>query len=204
MQAIRRMIAPIIDDKYPMSRLTKHTADTAPQASKPFVNQSLAANGFLPNLIATLANSPAAIETYFAVGTINGRSGLSFAEREAVQITAAAVHGCGFCVAGHTAVARNKVKLDASVVDALRAQRTVPDARLEAVANFARAVIVRRGAVADNDYEAFRAAGFSEEQALDVVLGVSLATLCNFANNLARNELNPELAPHAWQPASST
>jgi hypothetical protein len=31
-----------------------------------------------------------------------------------------------------------------------------------------------------------------------VVLGVSLATLCNFANNLGQAELNPEYLPYAW------
>ena len=35
---------------------------------------------------------------------------------------------------------------------------------------------------------------------LEVVLGVSLATLCNFANNLGPPALNPQLAQYAWQP----
>jgi hypothetical protein len=33
-------------------------------------------------------------------------------------------------------------------------------------------------------------------------LGVSLATLCNFANNLARNELNPQLEAYRWEPTA--
>jgi alkylhydroperoxidase family enzyme len=44
----------------------------------------------------------------------------------------------------------------------------------------------------------FREAGFTDANALEVVLGVSLATLCNFANNLGRSELNPEYLPYAW------
>ena len=35
------------------------------------------------------------------------------------------------------------------------------------------------------------------EQVLEVLLGVSLATLCNFANNLAGSAINPELLPFA-------
>ena len=34
-------------------------------------------------------------------------------------------------------------------------------------------------------------------EALDVVLGVSLASLCNYANNLANTPINPELQPYA-------
>ena len=32
----------------------------------------------------------------------------------------------------------------------------------------------------------------------EVILGVSLATLCNFANVFARTPLNPELARYSW------
>ena len=183
-----------------MSRLPLQTVDTAPAASVPFLEKSLRNNGFLPNLVASLANAPVALETYLTVAEINGRAGLTLAEREAVQITAAAIHGCSFCVAGHTAVALKKAQLAPAVVEALRANAPIADARLDAVAAFTRAVIANRGAVADRELEAFRAAGFSDANALEVVLGVSLATLCNFANNLARNELNPELAAYQWEP----
>ncbi len=43
----------------------------------------------------------------------------------------------------------------------------------------------------------FLEAGYTHENALDVVLGVSLATLCNYANNLANTPINPELQPYA-------
>lgn len=182
-----------------MSRLPLHTIESAPEASRPYLERSQAANGFLPNLVASLANAPVALETYLTVGEINARSGLTLAERETVQITAAAIHGCGFCVAGHTAVALKKAQLPESVVHALRDGRTSGDSRLDAVAALAREVVATRGAVSDAALGAFRAAGFSDANALEVVLGVSLATLCNFANNLAQNELNPQLAAYRWE-----
>ena len=183
-----------------MSRLHAHTIDSAPEASRPYLQRAQAASGYLPNLLASLANAPTALEAYLTVGEINGRSGLSLAERETVQITAAGIHGCGFCVAGHTAIALKKAQLEPQLVESLRAQQPLSDPHLEAVAVFARAVIATRGAVADEALAAFRAAGFSDANALEVVLGVSLATLCNFANNLAQNELNPELVAYRWAP----
>lgn len=183
-----------------MSRLPLHTLESAPEASRPYLERAQAANGFLPNLVASLANAPTALETYLTVAEINGRSGLTLAERETVQITAAGIHGCGFCVAGHTAVALKKAQLDPQLVEAIREQQQpLPDPRLDAVAIFTRAVIATRGAVPDDALAAFRAAGFSDANVLEVVLGVSLATLCNFANNLAQNELNPQLAAYRWE-----
>ena len=161
---------------FAMSRLPLLDTTTAPEASQPFVQKALANNGFLPNLIGVLAHAPAALETYLTVGGINAKASLGLPEREVVQLTAAKVHGCDFCL-----------------------QQGLPtgDARLDAVQTFTQAVIATRGAVSDEALAAFKAAGFGDQQALEVVLGVSLATLCNFANNLAKPAINPELQPFA-------
>ena len=182
-----------------MSRLTLHTPQSAPEAAKPFLENAQKNSGFIPNLLAVLANAPAALEAYVTVSVLNGKAELSLAEREVVQLIAATTHGCDFCVAGHTSVAVNKAKLPDEVVSALREQATVPEAKLEALATFAREVIATRGNVSDAIYSAFKAAGYSEGHALEVILGVSLATLCNFANVFADTPLNPELAKYRWR-----
>ena len=181
-----------------MARLPLRTIDDAPAASKELLISAEKRNGFLPNLLRILANAPVALETYLTVSGLNARASLSVAEREVVQITAAATHGCGFCVAGHTVAAYKQAGLDQGTVEALRNLAHVPNERLEAVARFTKAVIATRGRVAAAELDAFKAAGFDDQAALEVVLGVSLATLCNFANNLGRPSLNPELAQYAW------
>ncbi len=178
-----------------MTRLTLHTAHTAPEASRPLLEQSIRNNGYLPNLIGVLANAPLALETYVTVGGINARASLTLAEREVVQITAAQLHGCDFCVAGHSAIALKKAGLDTATVIALQQGLDTAQERLDAVRVFATHVIERRGHVDDADLQTFLDSGFTQEQALEVVLGVSLATLCNFANSLAQSPVNKELEP---------
>ena len=186
-----------------MSRLPLRSIDDAPEEAKARLEAAEKNNGFLPNLVRVLANAPVALETYQTVSAINGRASLTLPEREAVQITAAATHGCGFCVAGHTAIADKKAGLDPDVISALRGGAQVPDARLDAVARFTGEVIASRGAVSDEALAAFKAAGYDDQAALEVVLGVSLATLCNFANNLGQPPLNPQLAAYAWEAAGN-
>ncbi len=99
-----------------------------------------------------LANAPAALETYLTVSGLNAKASLGLPEREVVQLVAATTHGCDFCVAGHTAVARNKARLPEPVIEALRARGEPPDARYEALADFTRAVIASRGAVTDEQF----------------------------------------------------
>lgn len=180
-----------------MSRLTIHTLETAPEASRDRVDAAQKANGFLPNLIGVLANAPIAIEAYQVVGAINGRSSLNPTEREVVQITAATLNDCGFCVAGHTKLSLKKIRIPEAVVEALRNVAAIDDPKLNALAQFSIAVIQKKGQVSDDELAAFRAAGYNDQQALEVVLGVSLATLCNYANSLAQTPINPELQDFA-------
>jgi uncharacterized peroxidase-related enzyme len=181
-----------------MSRLPLRTIADAPDTAKAALTGAETTNGYLPNLLRILANAPVALEAYLTVSGINARGSLSLAEREAVQITAAAVHGCGFCLAGHTAVAEKKARLDQSVIGALRNRQTAPEPKLNAVARFTEAVIAARGAISDEKLAEFKEAGFDDQAALEVVLGVSLATLCNFANNLGQPPLNEQLEPYRW------
>lgn len=180
-----------------MSRLVIHSVNTAPEAARERVEAAQKANGFLPNLIGVLANAPTALETYQVVGGINARTSLSPAEREVVQITAATLNDCGFCVAGHTKLSLQKLKMDEVLVEALREGGHIADPKLNALAVFSAAVLQNKGHVSDDELAAFHAAGYTDQHALEVVLGLSLATLCNYANSLARTPINPELQPFA-------
>ncbi len=182
-----------------MARLTVHTVETAPEAAKPRVEAALKNNGFLPNLIGVLANSPEALAFYQEVGKLNAATSLSAGEVEVVQIIAAKTNECGFCVAGHTKLATLKKLLSENAVAASRAvdSAAFDDAKLSALAAFTVAVMANKGAVSDAELQAFFDAGYNQQQAVEVVLGVALATLCNYTNNLAKTEINPELKDFA-------
>lgn len=178
-----------------MSRVTIQTIETAVPEAAARLEATKRSAGFVPNLLGVLANSPTALETYQTVSAINARTSLSPVEREVVQITAAAQNGCTFCTAGHARVALKKLGMQQPDVDALSTKAPLADAKLNALATFTVAVLNQRGRVSDAELKAFRDAGYSETNVLDVVLGVSLASLCNYSNNLAQTPINPELQP---------
>lgn len=181
-----------------MSQFQIHTIDTAPEEAKEALKAVKTNNGFIPNLIGVLANAPTALETYRTVGAINQRNSLTPTEREVVQITAAVTNGCGFCVAGHTAISIKQIKMPDDILQALRNATPIEsDAKLDTLAKFTLAVINTKGKVGEQVLSEFLSAGYTQQNALDVVLGVSLASLCNYANNLADTPINPELQPYA-------
>ncbi|HEM2779743.1 TPA: carboxymuconolactone decarboxylase family protein [Streptococcus suis] len=183
--------------EYPMTQdfFPIHTLDTV----RPDLKENLETvkknnGGYIPNLIGLLANSPTAL----TVSGINRRSSLNPTEREVVQITAAVANGCGFCVAGHTAISIKQVKMPDLILQALRQGTPIEtDAKLDALARFTLAVIHEKGKVGNQLLQEFFQEGYTDENALDVVLGVSLATLCNYANNLINTPINPELQAYA-------
>ncbi|HFI0168128.1 carboxymuconolactone decarboxylase family protein [Streptococcus suis] len=189
--------------EYPMTQdfFPIHTLDTV----RPDLKENLETvkknnGGYIPNLIGLLANSPTALETYQTVGGINRRNSLTPTEREVVQITAAVANGCGFCVAGHTAISIKQIKMPDEILQALRQGTPIEtDAKLDALARFTLAVIHEKGKVSEKLLEELFEAGYTAENALDVVLGVSLATLCNYANNLINTPINPELQAYALE-----
>ena len=180
-----------------MSKFQIHTIETAPEAAKEALKAVQQNNGYIPNLIGVLANAPTALETYRTVGAINQRNSLTPTEREVIQITAAVTNGCGFCVAGHTAISIKQIKMPDELLQALRNTTEISDPKLNTLAKFTLAVINTKGKVGETLLNEFLEAGYTQQNALDVVLGVSLASLCNYANNLADTPINPELQPYA-------
>lgn len=135
---------------------------------------------------------------YQEVSKMNARNSLTPEEIEVVQITAAVHNGCDFCVAGHTKIGTKLLKMPENVLNALRTRTTIEDnAKYQALAEFTVQLIDNRGKVSDGELQAIKDAGYSEQNILDVVMGVALATLCNYANNVAQNDINPELQAFA-------
>ncbi len=175
-----------------------HTRNSAPEASKPLLAQVESAFGFVPNLTATLAESPAALAGYLQLSaTIQEHSALSPQEQQIVMLAVSEANGCDYCMAAHSLIAGMAQVPEATVV-ALRSRGDLSGPKEAALAQFARAVIEHRGWVPDTEQEAFLAAGFTKRQLLDVIAIVSLKTLSNYANHLAHAPLDPAFEPHRW------
>jgi alkylhydroperoxidase family enzyme len=59
------------------------------------------------------------------------------------------------------------------------------DSKTQAAINFARALLEKRGKVNDNDLTEVRAAGFSDEEAIEILSHVALNTFTNYFNETA-------------------
>ncbi|MEO6986099.1 MAG: carboxymuconolactone decarboxylase family protein [Paralcaligenes sp.] len=185
-----------------MSKFTLQTPDSAPEAARALLQGVQKRMGFVPNLYANLANAPAALESYLHLSAQFEKTSFNPTERQVILLTISVENGCEFCVAAHSMIARKIVKIPDAVVDALRNRATVPDTRLQALSSFARCMVKERGWVTGAPLDAFFEAGFTRQQALEVVLGVTMKTLSNYANHLTETQTNVEFSDEAWQRAA--
>lgn len=183
-----------------MTSFTVHTADTAPAGSRPMLEGIGKAFGFVPNLFAVIAESPAALQGALAMSEALGKSSLTPAEQQLVAITVSEANDCAFCVAAHSTIARQMVKAPPAAIDAARSRGRLPDAKQDALVTFTRKVVEHRGWVKDADVAAFLAAGYTKAQVLEVLLGVGMKTFNNYADHIAHVPLNDQFKPEAWEP----
>ena len=178
---------------------TFHSVDSAPASVKPILEGAKNKLGFVPNLYAGMANSPATLEAYLALSGFFEKTSLSPTEKQIVYLATSVENGCEFCVAAHSVIAKKMMNVPAEIVDALRACRLPTDPKLAALAEFTLAVVRERGWVAESPaFDRFLAVGYTRVQALEVVLGVSQKILSNYANHLLETPVNPELQSEAW------
>ncbi|MBS0123358.1 carboxymuconolactone decarboxylase family protein [Thetidibacter halocola] len=181
-----------------MSLFTPHTLETAPEASRPLLEDSLKSFGRLPGLHGVLAESPAALKGYKQLhGIFATETSFDKDELTVVWQTINVEHECHYCVPAHTGIAK-KMKVDDAISAALRDETPLPNARLEALRDFTLHVVRQRGNVTDDQVQAFIRAGFTQRQILEVILGVAQKVISNYTNHLAQTPVDAPMQAFAW------
>lgn len=183
-----------------MTSPSLHTVDTAPEASKPLLATAGRTYGFVPNLLAGMATSPALLEGYMTLAGIFNKTALTETERQIILMTSNRLNGCVYCMAAHSAISIG-AGVPADVVAALRAGTPIADAKLEALRQFAIKIVESRGWPAADDVQRLLEAGYTHQTVLDVILGTSLKVMSNYTNHVVQTPLDPAFAQHAWAAA---
>ncbi len=79
-------------------------------------------------------------------------------------------------------------------VENLQQGRALREGRMEALRRFVEVVIDSRGWVSEGELEKFLRAGFTKAQVLEVIFGVALKTLTNYANHITKPSVNEQFA----------
>jgi len=178
-----------------------HTVETAPAAARRTIAATEKKFGYVPAGVARLASAPQLLDGFLKLSALFETTSLDQLARETVIMTMATRNRCHICVAMHTAKLR-QLDADPALVTALREDKPLPDERLAALRDYTHTVLATAGAVSDDELTAFLTAGFTTQQALEVVLGIGAYTMSTLANRLTRAPLDDAMTPFAWTPAT--
>jgi alkylhydroperoxidase family enzyme len=93
-------------------------------------------------------------------------------------------NGCRVCISIHSGRPRQFGHAELSTP--LRDQGALADPALEAVRVFTLRLLETTGEVPDQQVQEFLAAGYTQQNALEIVFGIGASTMSTFANRLVR------------------
>jgi alkylhydroperoxidase family enzyme len=170
---------------------TIHTEQTAPEGSRELLAGIRDRIGFIPNLAASIAESPTALACFAALQGHLRATAIPAREREVAGLVTSFENESRYSMAAHSTFAAG-AGMAPEAVAALRTGRAIDDDRLDAVRAFAMALVRERGHVRERY-------GLTAAEQLEVVAQVAYTTFANLVANLADTRLDDAFAAQAWE-----
>ncbi len=153
--------------------------------------------GMIPNVEKVMALAPQLLSGYAHMWDLFETTTFTPIERQVVFMTANFENECNYCIPWHSMLAKN-AGMEKSEVDALRSGAPLADPRLQALRAFTRTLIANRGKASEAELQGFFDAGYSDAQALEVILGLAIKLISNYTNSIAGTPLDPEAEHLRW------
>ena len=169
-----------------------HSLSTAPEKSKPLLEDSIQAFGSIPNLHGVLAASPNTLEGYKALHNLFQNSSFNAEELTVVWQTINLFHECHYCVPAHTAIA-HMMKVSPELIEALKKESAMPSKKLQVLYDTTLSLVKHRGNISQELKNTFEEAGYTNAQLLDIILAIAQKTISNYANHVAQTPLDDNL-----------
>jgi uncharacterized peroxidase-related enzyme len=159
--------------------------DEAPPAVAKLFDKASEKLGFIPNVLRVYALRPRHLELWdaFYDDLMRGESGLTKPQREMIAVVVSTVNRCHYCMVSHAAALR-KLTGDPILVEQLRTNYKYAELepRERAMLDFAVKLTEQSSSCSEDDVEALRDAGWSDEDIMDIS---QVAAMFNFTNRLA-------------------
>jgi len=174
------------------------TSNTLPRPESQKVLDSIEARlGFVPNLFATLAQQPGVIEAFVALDGAFSETSLTAIERQTILLAASVANDGRYCVAGHSIFGRS-IGMPEQAISAIRSGGKVADERLSALHTFVGRLIQARGHAKPEDIDALARSGFSREQTMEIIMGITVKMFSNYVDSALQLTLDEQFEAAAW------
>lgn len=146
--------------------------------------------GKVPNILATMANAPAAVDAYLAFGGALDNGELGADLREQIALTVAGANECDYCASAHTFIAKSLgVPGDEATRNLLGESH---DAKTAAILRFTRETVRNRAnfANAASALNELRNAGVSDAEIVEILATLAINIFTNYFNHIAGTDVD--------------
>ena len=149
--------------------------------------------GMVPNMISTMANSPAVVKAYLGFAQAMAGSSLSPALQQRISLAVSEADQCNYCLSAHSFLGSKAGLSDSDLLDARHGMAS--DDKTNGAVVFARKIVDNRGHVSDEDVEEVRRAGYTDGEIAEIIANVALTIFTNYFNNIVGTKVDFPLAP---------
>ncbi len=171
-----------------MARIEPLEITDAPEKSRPLLEAVQKQLGFVPNIYKAVSHAPSVLDGLLGLGQKLGGGSLSPKLREQLALAVAGINICDYCASAHTAIGTKLGLSEDEISKNLRGDSDDP--ATVAALGFARSISDRRGHVSDEQVQAMRDAGFSDQQIVEVFAQTLMNIFTNYFNHLAQTEID--------------
>lgn len=166
-----------------MPRILPVTTVDTPPRSEPMLTAVVKKFGRAPNLIQTLAHSPAALKFYLSQSEALSEGALVPQLRQQIALVVAGINRCDYCVSAHTVAGKGAGITSAELASNLSGHSE--NEKTQAALDLAKAIVTQDGQVSDSVLQAVRHAGFNEAEIEEIIAHVGMNIFTNYFNHIA-------------------
>ncbi|MEM6453071.1 MAG: ATP-binding protein [Cyanobacteria bacterium P01_D01_bin.105] len=176
---------------------TIHSTTTASEEAKPLLAQIQEAFGFVPNVLAVSAESPLLLKSGLLLSDLFSKSSFSPIEQDVISLSASFENNCQNCMASHSAIAMGNA-ISPTELEALRSGMPLNDPKLQALRQITQRIVETRGEITQEEVSDFLAHGYTKQQLFEIIVGISMKVIHNFANIISKVPLDEAFQDYQW------
>lgn len=176
-----------------MTRIHPINASTATPEQQELLANVKKSMGMVPNLVSTMAHSPAVANAYLAFNGELAKGVLTAQMREMISLAVGQANECDYCVSAHSALGK-MAGLSPEEIIAARQAAGSGDKTAAALA-FTAKIVKERGLVSDEDVTGLRTAGWNDAEITELIANTALNIFTNYFNHIVGTEIDFPLAP---------
>ena len=182
-----------------MSRLAPIQTNGATSELKRSLKNSHLKLDEAPRFLQVMANSPASLRAYIRADAALVRGQLTTRQRQQVALAVAEINGSSYSLSARYDT-RKSLGLTHQEMQ-LAGNAAAADPKVDTMLRFTRAVVLQRGDISDEDFQALGIAGFTDAQIIEIVANIGLNVFSNYFCSVAKTEVDfPLFQPGADAP----